>query len=252
MLATLPATYEEAPRMYDAFLDTFGTHFYQSGKFGGYLNQKTFISNSYLYASTEHSLQANLKANYLRLVKGSIGVDVNATSISNAFMMNTEIHHRYYGGHRGPRSAPETVNLHEWERAVLQDPWLVGGQLVPIESLIQNETLQREVKKAVLVKLTRATLGDIRESLHLGRITLPAEELSLLHEIEEYFKYEEYLDNAKESAFEVAMFNGNIEKLFTTVKAIRGKGSILCMKAKLTCFLSLSLTRSSLTTRIQE
>lgn len=227
MLRTLTTTYENAPRQYDAFLDSFGTHYFERALFGGYIYQKAIIENSYLYASTEQAIQANLNANYMRLLKGSLAVDLNLSSINQEFTSKTRVHQIYFGGHYDQINATENANNAEWRKAVIQNPWLVGGRLIPIESLIANATLQREVKKAVMVRLTRAAIEDLRKSVLLGRISLPAKHMSLLHRIEKFFEYEEYRDNSKDGADTVELFNGNIGNLFAKVEEIRGKsGSI--------------------------
>lgn len=226
MINSLPAKYEEAPRKFDNLLDTFGTHFFQRAKFGGYLCKRTMIENSVLYASTEHAIQADLEAGFMKLVTGSLGVGANRTSLSKEFNLRKVKDFYYYGGRYDLSWAKESGNLQEWQRSVSKNPWLNGGQLVPIETLIQNATLQREVQKAVMVKLTRAALQDLRESLHLGGITLPLEEMNLIQEITQYFQYEEYLDSPNEGANEVAEFNGNFGLLFGQVEKIRGKEGV--------------------------
>ena len=64
---------------------------------------------------------------------------------------------RYYGGNADLLSGK---GLEEWQSTVLDDPWLFSGDLVPIASLIQNQTKRIEMERAVQNHLNKAALRE--------------------------------------------------------------------------------------------
>lgn len=223
MLDSLPVQYETAPEKYDAFLETFGTHYFGSAKYGGILYQKTIIENNFIYAKTERNITNSMKLSFFGKIAASRETDVDYKEITEEFKENTEINFYYYGGNIDLSKIKDPTYLHDWQAAVIHDPWLFGGQLMPIETLVQNETLQGEVKKASSVKRARAFLKDFRETLLVGRITLSEEQLQRLATIDNYLTHPK---DQKEGLSELSQMEGEIEDLFEKVEEIRGKGML--------------------------
>mgnify|MGYP000064723936 CR=1 FL=1 len=84
------------------FISLFGTHYYQIGKFGGYLYQKSVIDNSYLEGTRKEEISANLKLSFDSFFK--LGLKANAEielvteDSKKRFSSNTQRHYYNYGG----------------------------------------------------------------------------------------------------------------------------------------------------------
>ena len=177
--------------LFDEFLDTFGTHYFESGLFGGYLLQETLIDDNYRYTTSDQDIDANLNAGYLAMVKGQIDVNHAISRQSTSFQQATHTSSHYYGGRPGALLEPNFSDqqFNQWSATVLEDPWLFGGQLKPIESLITDEHLREQVKQAIFVRRSSAYLTDMKQSLTLiSRSTFVSDRVNLnqqLHHIEE-------------------------------------------------------------------
>lgn len=212
-LQGLPEKYETAPGKYAHLLDTFGTHYFAKGNFGGVLYRKTIIENNYLYEMSKKEIVTMVEARY-RKVAGSVNVDSNHQTTSAEFEDKTRSTFRYFGGHFDTSKENDTSYVHQWKTEVIGDPWLFGGQLEPIESLIQSETLQREVAKAVRVKRIRAAVEDLRRSVSLGSSRLSADELNVFSSTEKYLK---------NSLGNLTQKEGKLVSLFEKLEEIQGK-----------------------------
>lgn len=163
----LPAKYEEGADKYAEFLDTFGTHYFESGVFGGYLLQQTSIEDSYAYQTTDKDISATLQAGYLAMVSGKVAVDQSTSVKKDNFNEFTRTSHYYYGGQTNLVGKFNAEQFAQWSASVPKDPWLFGGRLKPIENLITDETVKAQVKTAVYVKKTRAYLEELKQTLML-------------------------------------------------------------------------------------
>lgn len=217
MLERLPATYEAAPEKYEQFLDTFGTHFFESAKFGGYLCLNMDIANNYFYATAKGEIHSNMQLNLLAIAGGYMNSSANASLISEKFKNNTRKRFYRYGGGFNTGEVENHENMRNWHNTVLHDPWLFGGKLSPIESLITNETLQQEMKKAVSFKRARVFVNDLKATLHLGGFTLQPKEQQRLQAIEAY------LANPMAGQGNMAKMGKDVYDMFTEVQDIRGK-----------------------------
>jgi hypothetical protein len=159
----LPEKYETNPAKYQEFVDTFGTHYFDSGFFGGFL-QQTIEMNSYMNLKmSEQEIKVNAEASFLTLVKLNGGYSGENKKVSEEFVKNTQTDASYYGGKSNLMKAGGWA---DWWETVPRDPWLFGGNLKPIENLI-NGTKKAQVSEAVRIKLDKAFLNDMKNSLIL-------------------------------------------------------------------------------------
>lgn len=166
-LGKLPATYAANPAAFQEFLDTFGTHYFESGIFGGYLRQETVVENRYRYETNDRDITTNVQAKYQVMVSAKVGVDTSKNSKSVTFDQSTRTSHYYYGGKTNLVTAMSAEQFASWQESVSRDPWLFGGLVKPIENLIENEAVKNQVKTAVHVKLTKAYLQELKQTLVL-------------------------------------------------------------------------------------
>lgn len=218
-LDEFPLRYEDNPELYQKFIDSFGTHYFESAKFGGYLYQKTIIENSYLYKSNMKDISVNVKAKLSTFfVTASVGVDVqkSSSSVNEEFSSNSESHFSHFGGKVDLTNFQEEGAFAKWVDSVYKDPWLFAGKLEPIENLIANLTLRSQVKKAISVYRAKAFLADFRNTIYLGQVKLPGEDLKYLATIEQY------LYNPKAGQYDLDKIGKDISDLFERVQEIRG------------------------------
>jgi len=57
-----------------------------------------------------------------------------------------------------------------------------------VQNLIRNETIKGQVAKAIAVIKAKAFLADLRETLDMGKFTLPQQDLTKLETIEKYLR----------------------------------------------------------------
>ncbi|KAJ6217410.1 hypothetical protein RDWZM_008567 [Blomia tropicalis] len=169
----LTGKYNDMPEKYQEFLDTFGTHYFESGIFGGYLLQQTVINDNYRYTTRDSEINANLNAKYQSLVNGHFDVDNNSNNRTAIFNQNTQTSRFFYGGQTNLLTNMDEKQFALWAASVPNDPWLFGGKIMPIETLISCEKVKAEVKSAVVIKRHKAYLQELKETLMLVSKTIP-------------------------------------------------------------------------------
>ena len=101
---------------------------------------------------------------------GPLSTGLAVTGVSSLFS-------RYYGGDTNLLSGS---GLNAWQSSVVDNPWLLSGDLVPITSLIKNDTKRLQMKKAVQNYLNKASLLEyerIAVSL-LGKVSAGGKEFT--------------------------------------------------------------------------
>ncbi|XP_054155501.1 perivitellin-2 67 kDa subunit-like [Oppia nitens] len=160
----LPATYAEDPLKYIEFVDTFGTHYFDSGIFGGFVQQSIELQSNLHLKMSEKDLKVNAEASFLSVVKLKGGYTKDVQNVSRQFAQSAEVMTAFYGGKANLMR--EGNNWPEWWDSVPRDPWLFGGSLKPITNLVSGPK-KTQVTEAVRVKLDKALLEDLRGSLTL-------------------------------------------------------------------------------------
>ncbi|KAJ6220510.1 hypothetical protein RDWZM_006322 [Blomia tropicalis] len=213
----LPARYEDNPEQYDLLINIFGTHYFEIAKFGGYLYQKTIIENNYLEQSRKEEISANLKLSFDGFFK--LGVNMNAEynqvteESKKKFSSNTQKNFYNYGGTTKFSTDPDKNYIGKWWSTINKDPWLFGGQLRPIENLVRNATIKREVAKAALLKRIRSYLTDFQNSIKMTPVELNEESKKMLTEIDQYLN-----NNPSWDARDVLSHGKDIKKLFDRMR----------------------------------
>lgn len=169
-VAKLESTkYEDSQEQYKEFLDTFGTHYFEMGMFGGYLLQRTEIDSKYMYEANEKDINVNLEAGFMEMVSGKFDINKQYLDSKAKFDVSTSTSDYYYGGQTDLAVVLNKEQFAKWWESVPSDPWLFGGRVKPIEYLIESENVKKEMKKAVYVKLANAYLQEAKDSLKLTR-----------------------------------------------------------------------------------
>ncbi len=250
----LPAAYEDDPAAYDGFIASFGTHYFETGHFGGFLYQKTAIESEYLSSTDEQEISVNLEASFKSKLGIKGGFEKGKEDVRESLKAKSRSTFYYYGGRTdlsdtagGDKDDEDSSNknrvdfLKEWQPTLLKDPWLLSGKLKPIELLVRNGTIRPQVAKAVAVRRARAHLDDLKRSVRLGGVRLSADDRKELETIERLLKSPKAV-----STEQLLRYGGEgVEALLERVQKIRGK-PIFYVNFLVTFFSSFSQPNSSL------
>jgi len=135
--------FEDDPEQYYEFIHMFGTHYFEVALLGGYLHQKTIIKNNYYYRMNGQKVETFAKLTFFETLNVSGGHNSGKSSIDEEYRSNTQQTLYYYGGLTNLFDQKDGNHLIKWADSVHKDPWLFGGQLVPIENLISNVTIKK-------------------------------------------------------------------------------------------------------------
>ena len=81
----LTKSFKEAPELYETFIKTFGTHFFQDAFFGGQLKLLIETEQSYFETSTTVGVGLQAQGVFGEVVKLKGGVDVSNTKVDGNF-----------------------------------------------------------------------------------------------------------------------------------------------------------------------
>lgn len=90
--------YEENPTLYDGFIDDYGTHYWSSAIFGGYLYLRTVIDDQYLMNSDQKNITAELEASFMEKLKLKTEAEHVTSTVSDSFKKNSESKFAFFGG----------------------------------------------------------------------------------------------------------------------------------------------------------
>jgi len=168
----LPPTYAANPDKYQEFLQTFGTHFFDTGYYGGYLTNKIEISEALSEKMKESEIKVQAEYTFLNALKLKGGYTGAVGAISNDFKANTRSREAYYGGNINLLSGGAAAYT-QWWNTVARNPWLFGGKLLPITDLIAAGTKRDAIIQATNVLLDKAYIDDLIRSLeYVSKLTL--------------------------------------------------------------------------------
>lgn len=94
----LPEKYESNPEKYQEFIETFGTHYFENGYFGGFLQQTIELNSNLNLKMSEKEIGVNAEASFLSIVKLKGGYKGEAKNVSQEFIQNSRIYTSFYGG----------------------------------------------------------------------------------------------------------------------------------------------------------
>ncbi|XP_059143534.1 perivitellin-2 67 kDa subunit-like [Physella acuta] len=163
---TLTGTYESNPNAYNKFIDTYGTHYFTSANFGGFIRMVFETAKDYFMSKTESEIEANAKAAYMKMVSVSVAATSSTGNVDEKFTSSTKTTIKYYGGDTNILSSE---GLTKWQPTVEGDPWLFSGKLKPISDLIQDETKKSSMIRAVKNHLLRAYIGELQSLIYGAR-----------------------------------------------------------------------------------
>lgn len=90
--------YEDDPALYDGFIADYGTHYWSSAIFGGYLYLRTTIEEQYRMNSDERSITLELEASFKEKLKAKTEAEQVTSTVSDRFRKNTRSEFAYFGG----------------------------------------------------------------------------------------------------------------------------------------------------------
>jgi len=157
---TMP--FGKAPHLYEEFIKTFGTHFFQDAYFGGMLKLVVETESSYFERSTTVGVGLQAEGVFGEIVKLKGGVGVEHTKVDGDFRKSSKESMRYYGG---SLNLLDKKGIKEWMPTVIGDPWLFRGNLKPIHELISDPAKKTNMKLAVQVHLDKAYLTSLKRSI---------------------------------------------------------------------------------------
>lgn len=168
--------------MYETLLAKFGTHYLESGFFGGHLLMKADIERHYAQSHEQFDLLQSVKGALLRELRTP-----NAPPVPADFRNASQLTSRIYGG-LALASRPWKEWLTKWAPGLIINPVLLSGQLSSIDTLIAHPQIALEVGKAIALKKARAYLAELRHIIKMGHFTLSTLERTLLNKAELAFE----------------------------------------------------------------
>lgn len=160
-------TYEKGAADYQDFLQTYGTHYFEAGMFGGYLLQRTEVDNRLFYELNQKEVDVNIQAKYMEMVGVELPINKKNEESRREFDSSTTSTYYYYGGQTSLAGKMNKEEIKAWWDSVPRDPWLFSGHIRPIETLIEDAEIRTEMQKAIRVKMAKAYLEDARKTLKL-------------------------------------------------------------------------------------
>jgi len=158
----LTKPFTEAPHLYETFIKTFGTHFFQNAFFGGMLKLDIETERSYFEDSTIFQIGLEAGGTFGQAVKLKGGIDVGNTNVDIRFKAASQETMRYYGGEL---NLLNEGGIKEWTPTIIGNPWLFRGNLVPIYEIMEYEAKKKEMKMAVQVHLDKAYLQFLKKNI---------------------------------------------------------------------------------------
>ncbi|XP_059154870.1 perivitellin-2 67 kDa subunit-like [Physella acuta] len=163
----LTGTYESNQQAYDTFVKEYGTHYFATGNFGGYVRMIFEATQEYFSSSSEVDIETNAKASYAHMITVSTGVSTSSAKIDESFKSGTKNTVKYYGGNTNYLNSQDGFS--RWLPTVENDPWLFSGNLKPISDLIRNSTKKSSVIQAVERHLIRNYLDELQSLVNAAK-----------------------------------------------------------------------------------
>ncbi|CAG2235934.1 unnamed protein product [Mytilus edulis] len=157
---------------YMRFIETFGTHYFKQGRFGGILRLFLATDKSYFRKGSEKKVEMEAKSTFK-----------NFLTIGGKFSMSTEklipSLQRLQESLSGQTNLLAEEGISTWQPTVLQNPWLYGGGLVEISRMIEDDIKRQSMKRAVQIEneakeLLQKPLPIHNEVITLSRMISPS------------------------------------------------------------------------------
>lgn len=154
----ITGTFESNPAAYNRFIEIFGTHYFATAHFGGYIRVTFETSSEYVHSKKETEVKANAKASFLKIISAHGGRVTGSTTVDTKFTESSVQIVRYFGGDTNLLSQN---GLAQWQPTVDADPWLFAGELHPTSDLIADETKRSSMTRAVNNHVMRSHLREL-------------------------------------------------------------------------------------------
>ncbi|CAL1530300.1 unnamed protein product, partial [Lymnaea stagnalis] len=202
----LNGSFEANPGPYNKFIKEFGTHYFASANFGGYIRSVLETSTKYFYTKSDSDAQANAKISFLNILSISGGQSTSSGKSDENFLNSTTQTVRYYGG---DTNLLTNQGLSSWQPTVEIDPWLFSGHLKPISDLIADDTKREAMVQAVENYVMRSFLDEQERLIHTARSKVDDEVLTSLKARIDEMKRKSLLDET-----EVETLGSEVEEQF--------------------------------------
>lgn len=159
----LPSKFESDPQKYFEFITTFGTHYFSTVNYGGSLQLYLETMKSYYQGKSDKDVQAEASATFYKILKGMGGTSWSVKKVDTKFTASSNQIIRYYGG---DTNLLASGGIAKWQPTVAKNPWVFGGQLVPLGDLITDSSKRESMKKATQIYIDLAYLDSLIDFLH--------------------------------------------------------------------------------------
>lgn len=166
-IASLPASYDDAPTKYEQMIATFGTHFFTSFLVGGLAKvsyKQPEDAPVQLDQLSEDQFNNNRPFDFGQTSELEFDTDENMGSNIRYFLSDGKLHKRtisFWGG----RIETHNHTLAKWKVSVPLDPWLIGGELAPLSRLIKDERKKVNFLRAMMAYLDKAEILNLKEAV---------------------------------------------------------------------------------------
>ncbi|XP_059150018.1 perivitellin-2 67 kDa subunit-like [Physella acuta] len=130
---SLTGTFETNQAAYNKFIAAYGTHYFYTANFGGFVRMLFETTKEYFMARSEEQIEASAKASYMMLAVNA-GGSSGSSYVDEMFRSNSKTTIKYYGGDTNLLNSQDGFS--KWQPTVEKDPWLFSGKLKPISDLI--------------------------------------------------------------------------------------------------------------------
>ncbi|CAL1538483.1 unnamed protein product [Lymnaea stagnalis] len=162
----ITGSFEADPRAYNRFIHEFGSHYFSTANFGGYVKVVSETDSEYFYTKSDAQAKTNAKASFLKVISFHGGHVSGSTSVDKSFSSATTQSIRYYGG---DTNLLTNNGIQQWQPTVDKDPWLFSGELKPISDLISDETKRISMVKAVDNYVMKTYLDEVERLINTAR-----------------------------------------------------------------------------------
>ncbi|KAK0060711.1 perivitellin-2 67 kDa subunit [Biomphalaria pfeifferi] len=162
----LTGTFDSNPSAYNEFIEMFGTHYFNTANFGGYIRVVMETKTDYFYSRSDNEVKANAKASFLNVISANGGYVTDRTNVDESFKSSTTQTVRYYGGNTNLLTKS---GISEWQPTVSKDPWLFSGELKPLSGLISDSNKRSSMEKAVENYVLRYYLDELERLMASAR-----------------------------------------------------------------------------------
>ncbi|BFZ00947.1 hypothetical protein BsWGS_03986 [Bradybaena similaris] len=177
----ISGTFESNPAAYNTFINNFGTHYFSTANFGGYIRVTFETSSSYFYSRTDSEVKSKAKASFLKIISAQGGHVSGSTTEDSTFKEQSTQSIRYFGG---DTNLLAQGGIAKWQPTVDNDPWLFSGELHPISDLITDATKRTSMERAVSNYVLRSYLDELERLVTTAKSKLSSAVLdSLLNRI---------------------------------------------------------------------